>query len=276
MFEGVVLLKKLKSSLFEGKAYYHLDIGNDDYIVLNEMLGKKIEIKFNNEISCISCSRKIKKTFQQGYCYPCFVSLAECDSCMIKPEKCHYHDGTCRDSEWGERHCFQDHYIYIANTGSVKVGITRMTNVPNRWIDQGATQALPILGVKERLHSGLIEVIIKKHMSDKTNWRKMLKGVPEKVDLNEIKDVVLTQVESDLQEFCKKYGNDSIRYLNKDILNIEYPVDCYLEKILSHNLDKTPMVSGTLLGIKGQYLIFDTGVMNIRKFSGYSCNIKIQ
>ena len=52
-------------------------------------------------------------------------------------------------------------------------------------------------------------------------------------------------------------------------MDIHFPVDSYPVKIKSFNFDKNPEVSGVLHGIKGQYLLLDIGVINIRKFTGY-------
>ncbi len=167
-------LRKMYTRL-EQPVHYQLPIG-DGQVDLNALIGKPIRLVYQQEINCLHCGRKTKKSFSQGYCYPCFTKLPQCDSCIVKPEKCHYHEGTCRDPAWGERHCFQPHVVYLANSSGLKVGITRGEQIPTRWMDQGAIQALPILEVDNRLHSGLIEQIIAAHVSDKTNWRTMLKG----------------------------------------------------------------------------------------------------
>jgi hypothetical protein len=49
---------------------------------------------------------------------------------------------------------------------------------------------------------------------------------------------------------------------------IKYPT-----KVVSLNFDKTPVISGVLEGIKGQYLLLDVGVLNIRKFSSYNLTL---
>ena len=261
-------IAKLKTTL-ETPVKYHLPIG-DELIELNPFIGKKVRLQHEGEINCVNCGRKTKKSFQQGYCYPCFQSLPECDTCIIKPELCHYHEGTCRDSAWGEQHCFQDHVVYLSKTSGVKVGITRQPNVPSRWIDQGAIQALPIFRVKDRLTSGKVEMIFKQHVADKTAWQRMLKGETSDADLLVERDRLHTECQSDIAELEKELGDGAIQYLaNDQIIDINYPVIAYPEKVKSFNFDKTPLVEGELQGIKGQYLILDSGVLNIRKFSGY-------
>ncbi|GAA0687221.1 DUF2797 domain-containing protein [Marinobacterium maritimum] len=264
-------LRKMHTRL-ESPVAYQLPLG-ETLVDLNEHLGRPIKLTFTGEINCLHCGRKTKKSFSQGYCYPCFTRLPQCDSCIVKPEKCHFHEGTCRDPAWGERHCFQPHVVYLANSSGVKVGITRGEQVPTRWIDQGAIQALPILEVDNRLHSGLIEQIIAAHVSDKTNWRTMLKGQVEPIDLLAERDRLLELCALQLNALRDQYGQDAIRALDANIVDIEYPVLAYPAKVATHNFDKNPEVAGVLQGIKGQYLILDTGVINIRKFAAYNVQL---
>ncbi len=262
------ILRKMETELLDPVKYV-LPLG-DQKVELNQFIGKPIKLTFTGNISCIHCQRKIKKSFSQGYCYPCFSSLAQCDLCIMKPETCHYEAGTCREPEWGEQFCFQPHYVYLANSSGVKVGITRHTQVPTRWIDQGAVQALPILKVKSRYISGLAEVAIAEYVSDKTSWQRMLKNLQEPVDLPAKRDELLSLCHTKLDEITEKFGDDAIVYLDDaEVVDIHYPAESYPEKVKSFNFDKVAEVSGVLQGIKGQYLLLDTGVINIRKFTGY-------
>ena len=161
---------------------YVLPVG-DVLIDLNLLLGQTVRLDFGGRIFCVACGRQTNRSFNRGYCYPCFQGLAQCDLCIVKPELCHYDRGTCREPAWGETHCMQPHYVYLANSSGVKVGITRRTQIPTRWMDQGATQALLIAYVPSRHRAGLVEVLLKRHVSDRTDWRRMLKGVPEPADL---------------------------------------------------------------------------------------------
>ena len=267
-------IQKLITSL-EDTVQYHLPIG-DDRIALNPFIGNPITLSFLGEINCIACGRKTNKSFSQGFCYPCFQSLAQCDSCIVKPEQCHYFDGTCREPQWGESHCLKDHYVYLANSSGIKVGITRGTQIPTRWMDQGATQALPIYRVKNRLISGLVEVALKQHVADKTHWQRMLKGDPEPVDLAAKRDELFEICAEEMTSILNRYTGDALTPLtNEDIVSVTYPVLEYPEKVKSLNFDKTPQFTGLLRGIKGQYLILDSGVLNIRKFSGYKIQFKV-
>ena len=168
-------IKMMGTSLVDGNANYHLPLG-DSNIDMNALVGKHIELTFNQIIICSNCGKKTNKSFSQGYCFPCARSLARCDMCIMKPETCHHHLGTCREPEWGLSNCFLPHIIYLANSSGIKVGITRKTNTPGRWIDQGAISAIPILEVGSRIDSGLVEVALKSFVADKTNWRNMLKN----------------------------------------------------------------------------------------------------
>ena len=261
-------IQKLATSL-DRTVQYHLPIGKE-MVALNPLIGRTITLSYLGEINCVACGRKTSKSFNQGYCYPCFQSLAQCDSCIVKPEQCHYFAGTCREPDWAASHCLQDHYVYLANSSSIKVGITRGNQIPTRWMDQGATQALPIFRVKNRLLSGLLEVTLKQHVADKTHWQRMLKGEPEPVDLATKRDELLDCCSSEINATINQYGENAIVPLTQEReVSIAYPVLAYPSKVTSFNLDKTPQVNGILQGIKGQYLILHNGVLNIRKFSGY-------
>ncbi len=258
-------------------AQYQLNVG-DSVLNMNDAIGKHISVNYQTTINCVHCGRKTKKSFNQGYCYPCLTKLAQCDTCIIKPEKCHYDQGTCREPEWGEENCLQSHFVYLSNTGNAKVGITRFVTdgVSSRWIDQGASQAIPILRVQNRLMSGLVETALKSQIADKTNWRKMLQGEAEPIDLIALKNTLLETAAPQLTELQNQYGIQSLSDIESEIINIAYPVETYPTKIKSINLDKELNFEGRLEGIKGQYLLLDKDrVINIRKYSGYDLEIEI-
>lgn len=267
-------VRKMKTELADPVQYTML-LG-DFEVQLNQYLDRELWLDYTGQINCVHCDRKTSKSFSQGYCYPCFKRLAQCDSCIMSPEKCHYAEGTCREPEWGEQHCMTDHFVYLANTSGVKVGITRGSQVPTRWMDQGATQAQPIFRVDTRLHSGLVETAFKNHIADRTQWQAMLKGDAEHRDLEQERQRLLTQCAADIDELQQRFGLQAITPLeSQEQTLINYPVLEYPTKVKSFNLDKTPRVGGTLLGIKGQYLIFDTGVINIRKYGGYQLSLTL-
>ena len=267
------IVRKMSSRLDRPVAY-GARLG-DNEIALNPLIDKQLKLIFSGSIYCIHCNRKTNKSFNQGYCYPCFQKLAQCDSCIIHPERCHLEQGTCREPAWGEKYCMQDHIVYLANSSGLKVGITRATQVPTRWIDQGATQALAIMRVRSRLQSGTLEMVFKQHVADKTNWRDMLKGKATELDMTGERDKLLILCEEDIKELAARFGFFAISIL-KGIgpVSIDYPIKTYPEKIISLNFDKEPVVFGTLKGIKGQYLIFDSGVINLRRFSGYEVELQ--
>lgn len=264
-------LKKMSASL-DGNVTYRLPVG-DELVELTPFIGKTLTLTHTGNIFCSSCGKKTKKSYSQGHCFVCMKKLASCDMCIMKPETCHYDEGTCREPQWGEDNCMVDHFVYLSNTSSLKVGITRHTQIPTRWIDQGATQGLPILKVKTRQISGLIEVELAKHISDKTNWRTLLKEDGADMDLVQRAAELLPLVEPTIEKLRAQYGEDAIEVLQESITPLSYPVEEHPTKITSHNFDKNPEVTGILKGIKGQYLIFDTGVINIRKFSSYEVEV---
>lgn len=248
---------------------YSLRLGGVE-VDMNDRLGQPIRLEFTGTINCIHCGKVTNKSFGQGFCYEHFMSLAQCDSCIMSPEKCHFHEGTCREPEWGEEHCMQAHYVYLANASGIKVGITRGNQIPTRWIDQGATQGMVIARVSTRRLAGLLEVIFKQHVDDKTNWRTMLKGTAEPLDLPAVRDQLFTECRSELESVQREFGIQAVQLIGHgDIQSLDYPVQQYPEKVSSFNLDKQAVVEGTLLGIKGQYWILDTGVINIRRHTGY-------
>lgn len=265
-------LRKMHAQLVEPVSY-QLPVG-EQMVELDQLLGHSIQLEYLGEIHCINCGRHSKKSFSQGYCYPCFRKLPQCDTCIVSPEKCHYHEGTCRDSQWGEQFCMTDHIVYLANSTGLKVGITRITQVPTRWLDQGAIQALPIVKVSTRQQSGLLESALKQQLNDKTNWRALLKGDADTLDLQEERRKLTALLTNTIVELQEKFGIHAIQPLTEsEVVSIRYPVIEYPTKITTHNFDKNPLVSGKVMGIKGQYLILDTGVLNIRKFTAYKVKV---
>ncbi|MBX2825894.1 MAG: DUF2797 domain-containing protein [Gammaproteobacteria bacterium] len=247
---------------------YGLRLG-DETIALNPLLGIEIKLRHTGSINCVNCDQPTRKSFAQGYCYPCFIKLAECDACIMSPEKCHFAEGTCRDPEWGKTYCMQSHFVYLANSSGLKVGLTRDTP-ETRWIDQGAVQAMLIARVASRQLAGFVEAALRQYISDRTQWQRMLKGDIELIDLPQAWEDLRPDVLPRIRELQSNHGADAIKLLDESPVSVlSYPVETYPTKVKSLNFDKTPEIGGVLEGIKGQYLIFDTGVINIRKFGGY-------
>ncbi len=256
----VAALKKMRVE-YNDPVDYYLDTDEGEWHV-NDYLGKELSLRFTGEITCTGCGISIKKTYGQGFCYKCFMESPLNSPCMVRPELCRAHLGEGRDPEWEELHHNQPHVVYLALTSKVKVGITRQTTVPSRWIDQGAWKIIVLARTNNRYESGLIELSVKDHLSDKTNWRHMLTDVrDEHADLVTLKDRISLSLPDQLRAFVT---NES------DITEIHYPVLSYPRKVTALSFDKTPEIRGKLYGIRGQYFLFDNGrVLNIRKFTGY-------
>ena len=246
---------------------YTIELGNS-IIVMNELVGQHICFEFQNEIHCLKCGRKTKKSFAQGYCYPCFISIPETEECVLRPELCRAQDGIARDMEYAKKYCLNDHFVYLAISSGLKVGVTRSSQVPTRWIDQGASKAIKLARTPNRYTAGIIEVALKQHMADKTNWRNMLTNKFDRsVDLLVEKKRVISLLNNDLKQY---------EDIDNHIFEFTYPVNVYPEKVRSLNFDKTPVVEGILNGIKGQYLLFEGNeVINIRKFGGYKVSFTV-
>lgn len=239
-----------------------------DGINLNELIGGEIHIEFTGTINCVNCSNKIKKTFGDGYCYPCFIKLAACDICILKPELCHYRNGTCREPEWGEKNCLIPHVVYLSNTSGLKVGITREHKRFERWGDQGAIAAIVLAKVPERYVAGLVEVAMKETLADKTDWRALLKGLTKEVDLLSEKKKIIESMPEEFRKFVVE-GEENDR-----IYEFKYPINKYLAKAVTANLDKEAKLAGEFSGIRGQYLFLAEKALNIRKYSGYEIVFK--
>lgn len=260
-------LQKMRVEASDPVSYY-LHLG-DVSVPLSPLLGKEVRFVYQGIIICQACNRKTPKSYNQGYCFPCFRKLAACDMCILKPETCHFHLGTCREPEWGRANCMIPHIVYLANSSGVKVGITRETQVPVRWIDQGASQALPVFRVGSRYLSGLVETLFARHIADKTNWQALLKGDSDPVDLAKVRDDLVSAFHDELEELAARFPGQIVFLRDEKERVFRYPVLQYPKKVAALNLDKEPDVHGIMLGIKGQYLLLDTGVINIRKFTSY-------
>ncbi|MBD1587428.1 DUF2797 domain-containing protein [Pseudomonas typographi] len=262
-------VRKMAVRLQAPVVQYGLALG-DTSVPLNPLIGQRLRLEYLGQIHCVNCGRRTKTSFSQGYCYPCMQVLAACDLCIMSPERCHYDQGTCREPAWGEQFCMADHIVYLANSSGIKVGITRASQLPTRWLDQGASQALPILRVATRQQSGLVEDLFRAHVPDRTNWRALLKGDAPPLDLPEAREMLFDRCAEGLAALHARFGLQAIQPLpGAEVVNIRYPVQAYPAKVASFNLDKAPVAEGTLMGIKGQYMIFDTGVINIRKYTAY-------
>jgi len=244
---------------------YHLPIG-EDLVHMNELIGKEISLSYQNQIICVKCGRETVKSFNQGFCYPCFRDAPEAAEWIIHPEKSTAHLGIeDRDLGYEQEVQLKPHIVYLSLTSGIKVGVTRETQIPTRWIDQGAVKAIKLAETPNRYLAGMIEVSLKDHMADKTNWRKMLMNVYPDVNLIDKKNEAKTLLDDEYHQYIDQ----------QDVVQeIHFPVTDYPIKVKSIGFDKVPEYTGKLVGIKGQYLLFENGlVLNIRKHGGYVINL---
>ena len=239
--------------------------GESEDLLMNSLLGKNISIFFEGHINCVVCGKKINKTFAQGSCYDCFRNAPENAECIIRPELCQAHLGKGRDPSWEEVNHNVPHYVYLALSSAVKVGVTRINQIPTRWIDQGASEGLILAECPNRFHAGELEVYLKDTFTDRTNWQRMLKNQLSSKSLVEAKEKLADVLESPFSSWITEHRVPQL---------LEYPVLEYPEKVKSIKLDKEPVIEGILTGIKGQYLMFQGGrVLNVRAHSGYRIKI---
>jgi hypothetical protein len=263
IYEGI--LTKMQTE-YQNPIQYYL-VFEHAFLHMNQLLGKSIEIHHTG-YQCLNCSKK-KKIFRQGFCYDCFMNSASAGDWIIKPELSKAHlDIEDRDLAYEKRVQLQPHIVYLALSSEVKVGVTRKTQVPTRWIDQGAIQALPIIEVPNRYLAGITEVALKSYFADKTNWQKMLKNEVPVVDLLAEREKIASILPTEVLEFFQPTP--------EDLFDLHYPVMHYPTKVTSLNLEKTPQYTGQLQGIKGQYLIFDDQtVFNVRTYEGFEVRLQI-
>ncbi len=268
LWEGT--LKKMRVRHETPVAYELVDAFDKERhpLALNDLLGKRIRLKASGSIRCIHCGQPTRKSFGEGSCYDCFRRLPQNDICILKPELCHFHkeDDPCRDPEWGRNHCFQPHFLYVALSSGAKVGITRQVNIPTRWMDQGAHAAIPVARVADRFTVGKLEHHLAQSFSDRTQWQRMLKNLRPEIDLE-------AQVETVIADFPEEYREAILD--ERPLYTFDYPSLRWPEKVKSINLEKVSVAEGELIALKGQYLLLDSGVVNIRKHSGFQAALEV-
>jgi hypothetical protein len=262
LYQGV--LTKMETEY--GNPIQYFLVFENDFLNMNQLLDKTIKISFV-KYQCLSCGLD-KPKYRQGFCKSCFFEIPQAADWIMRPELSTAHLGKeDRDLEFEKKAQLQPHIVYLANSSNVKVGVTRKSQVPTRWIDQGAHEAIEIVEVPNRYLAGITEVALKAHVSDKTNWRTMLK--------NEVQDENLLDWKARLKDYIPEETKSY--FLDNNVeTNLEFPVSKYPLKPKSLNLEKTPEYTGKLVGIKGQYLIFeDETVFNIRSNEGAVVGIDI-
>lgn len=266
------ILRKMRVSHEDPVAYYLKDATVDGVpaadCALAPHVGGRVQLRFLGEIRCTLCGRATKSTFGDGCCFPCSQSRPEADICIVRPELCHHGqpDHPCRDEAFAQAQCFQPHVLYVSLTSGLKVGITRRVNLPSRWIDQGAVAAVPVAVLPDRRAVGLLEKRLSDEgFADKTHWTRMLKGNPDEDGLAPFAERVAARL--------AEWGAPVLPPAERVVVRFNYPVQAWPQKVTSFNLDKSPEAGGVLHGIKGQYLIFDGGVINLRKYAGYRVQV---
>lgn len=255
---------------------YVLHLGEHS-VDMNTLRGKQLSLTFTGRIFCIGCGIQTPESHNQGYCEHCAATLAKCDTCAIKPETCHYAQGTCREPSWGGSECLQDHIVYLSYTSSFKVGITREKNLLTRWADQGAMKATPLFRVSQRLYSGLVEQVFAELVSDKTNWRTMLLSdvAPTDEEINAEALRLCGLAQQAIEQLQLRFGEATITRLPVVVQSFTYPMgERPMQKMANpHNFDKSSGLSGQFLGLKGQYAFVGNTVVNLRKYAGYELMI---
>lgn len=258
------VLQKMTTENKEQVQYY---LNIDTHVLnINQLLNKKVSIHFEG-YQCLCCGKE-KKIHRQGHCYDCFYNQPSVGDWVMKPELSTAHlDIEDRDLAYEKKAQLQPHIVYLALSSNVKVGVTRKTQVPTRWIDQGANKAIVFVEVPNRYLAGITEVALKNYVSDKTSWQKMLK--------NNVTDADLTAVKKELKQYIPE---ETKAYFaeDDDVLELNFPVEVYPTKVSSLNLEKENSYEGILKGIKGQYLIFEDGkVFNVRSNEGYKVMLEV-
>lgn len=245
-------------------------------IDMTALLGQQLSLQHSGAIRCQACGNHTRKSYSQGHCYPCFKRLASCDLCVMAPHRCHYDKGTCRDPAWGESFCMQPHLVYLANSSGLKVGITRDGQQLGRWRDQGALQGRVLARATTRRAAGELEVRLGREFGDRSQWRALVSSNADPVDLE--------QAAARARELVPDPGagvsyvdvaSDTLEAGTAETHELIYPVAAW-PPVTRLNFKKADTVSGMLTGIKGQYLLFDTGVFNVREHTGHEVVLTIR
>lgn len=273
IWEGV--LQKMRVAASSPVSYWLEDAALDPGglagpLPVNPLIGRRVALVATGLLVCTACGRNPERVFDNGYCEDCVRTRADADICMMKPERCHFGqpDNPCRDESFGLERCFQPHYLYASLTSDVKVGITRHTNVPARWMDQGAVAALTLALLPSRLAVGRVEHTLAQEFKDRTHWMNMLKGSPEPARLDEVVALIDARLEA--------LGVEGVIPPEQRVrMSFRYPLEARLEKVRALHLNRTMRVEGALLGVKGQYWVFEQGVLNVRRHSGHHVEVLV-
>lgn len=247
----------------------------DETINANALIGRRVEIAFQDRITCRHCGEDTARSYGGGHCYTCFKTLARCDLCVVSPDRCHYFQGTCREPEWGEGFCMQPHRVYLANSAGLKVGITKPDHLPTRWLDQGATQALVVMATQTRQQAGLVEAALSRIVRDRTDWRALVTRDAPEIDLGSAWDQLARSAAAPLEALERRFPGALDRAVDEKVRTFAYPIAAYPRRAERLTFDGPGLVSGELVGIKGQYLLFESGVFNVRQYTSYHVEVRL-
>jgi len=257
---------------------YTLAVG-DEQVTLSDHLGAGVTLTYIGDPRCVFCGASVKKLYSAGHCYDCARSLARCDLCVVSPERCHFHLGTCREPTWGEDFCMQPHVVYLANTSGPKIGITRANRTRRRWLDQGASQAMVVVHAPTRRAAGVVEAHFKRKLNDRTDWRRLVSRAGRPVQLVELAH----QLRASLPSFDTLQNevlpgsecNDLTWHVDQAPVAIAYPVLSYSPATRLQVSQEQPQICDNLQGIVGQYLLFSQGVINLSDYRGTALDMEL-
>ncbi len=228
---------------------------------VNALIGKPLRLSWPGMAECQSCGGIFSELHAQGFCKKCFFDSPLAGASIVRPELSTAHLGKAdRDLEFERAYQLQPHTVYLADSGGIKVGVTRTRQQVTRWLDQGATRAKVLAITENRYEAGLIEVALKAHFSDKTDWRKMLAGLSFDAEFSAAVDRALGAIPAELQRFAVTDGLEHRAHwslapgFSAKSVKLSQPGD---------------VLEGVLAGQRGQYLGFADGrALNVRSHEG--------
>jgi len=251
----------------EDPVRYTLEVG-DATVDVASRLGTELSIEALARTTCRHCGAASDRRFGDGYCYRCFSTLARCDLCVVSPDRCHYAQGTCREPEWGESFCMRPHAVYLANSGGAKVGIARLDNVPGRFIDQGAAEAMVVMTTATRQQAGFVEKALARHLSEQSDWRAIAAQSRVAIDLAALLSQLRRAARAALDELDARFPHQLAWVARPAPLAFRYASVGRCERIEQLKLDPAHPQGGRLIGVRGPYLLFERGVLNVRAHGG--------
>ncbi len=257
---------------------YQLKLGGQT-MALEDLIGCGVRFTHMPPDACVHCAKPVSKLYGGGHCYDCFSTLARCDLCVVSPDRCHYASGTCREPEWGEAFCMQPHSVYLAVSSGPKVGLTRRGRELRRWVDQGASAAMVIAHTPSRRAAGVVEAQCRRFVSDRTDWRKLVSGTTQSVDLADLARILrreipeLSALQASNVEPAELAASVWLTDTSPSILR--YPVTAFspAERLVV-NAEHVEL-RDNLQGAVGQFLLFSRGAFNVAEHRGIGVVVEI-